>query len=138
MSKIELRCVQCGARFMRYGCRGQLFCSHECYASNRTSAPAVRFADKWEADGDCWRWISATLRSGHGAFRVAGRSVLAHRFSFEQARGRRVRRGRELHHACGNPWCVNPEHLEELTRREHMKKDGRIRPETSKLGDPAP
>jgi hypothetical protein len=27
--------------------------------------------------------------------------------------------GLHLHHACGNPWCVNCDHIIPVTRRQH-------------------
>ena len=35
-------------------------------------------------------------------------------------------KGKERHHIDGNPLNNNPENVEFLTRKEHMKKDGRL------------
>jgi hypothetical protein len=28
--------------------------------------------------------------------------------------------GEHVHHLCGNPWCIAPEHLATLTKYEHL------------------
>jgi hypothetical protein len=48
------------------------------------------------------------------------RKTLAHRMAYEQVNGP-IPAGCDVHHICGNPSCVNPEHLVALTRREHKR-----------------
>lgn len=45
----------------------------------------------------------------------------AHRVMWEMKNGE-VPKGKELHHKCEEKRCVNPDHLECLTRREHVEK----------------
>jgi hypothetical protein len=64
----------------------------------------------------CWVWLLRCDDRGYG--RAGGK--LAHRVMYEAAKGR-VDPVLDLHHKCNNPACVNPDHLEPLTRREHAQ-----------------
>jgi hypothetical protein len=37
-----------------------------------------------------------------------------------------VPEGKEIHHSCGNPLCVNPEHLIAVTRKEHVELSPKV------------
>lgn len=54
----------------------------------------------------------------------------AHRWVYELLKGVSLGSGIHLHHKCQRPACVNPEHLEPLTPKEHvdehMRLDGRV------------
>lgn len=68
----------------------------------------------------CWIW-SGTLRNGYGRVWWApeDRTVSAHKKIYELSVGP-VLPGLELDHLCRNRSCVNPEHLEPVTRRENQ------------------
>ena len=68
---------------------------------------------------ECWEWTGAKTGLGYGNFYVAGRTVRAHRFVYEAARGA-IPDGLVLDHLCRNPKCVNPAHLEPVTQRENI------------------
>jgi hypothetical protein len=55
----------------------------------------------------CWPWEGRTDPDGNGRFK--GRP--AHEYAYELARGTLPANGR-LERSCGNPHCVNPDHLE--------------------------
>jgi hypothetical protein len=83
--------------------------------------PMDRFTEKVDF-GDftgCWLWGACVYANGYGAVRVNGRTGVAHRWLWEQVVGL-VPAGKELHHTCGIRRCVNPDHLQLVTRREHM------------------
>lgn len=73
---------------------------------------ADRFWSKVEKTDTCWLWTSA-LDNGYGRFWVSGRSLLAHRVSYELS-GLQIPDGMQLDHVCRNRACVNPgpDHLE--------------------------
>lgn len=75
---------------------------------------------EYEVDENgCWNWLLATNRGGYGLVCREGRTRIAHVWFWVQQHGP-VPEGRELHHRCENERCVNPEHLEPLTRAEHV------------------
>lgn len=80
----------------------------------------LRFWTKVDRSGDCWPWLAARARSGHGWFRLHGRMHPAHRVAYANEVGP-IPDGLEIHHRCGNPGCVNPEHLEPLTKADHSR-----------------
>jgi hypothetical protein len=69
----------------------------------------------------CWLWTGFCNDRGYGQFHVPmgdGRPINAHRFAYEELHGP-VSRQLDIHHICKNKRCVNPMHLEPVTRKEH-------------------
>lgn len=64
----------------------------------------------------CWIWTGASDKLGYGRINVDRKAKLTHRVSFEIHKGP-IPRGLELDHLCRNPSCVNPHHLEPVTRK---------------------
>lgn len=72
----------------------------------------------------CWIWQRAIV-DGYGTIGVGGgRVVKAHRLYYERAKGP-IPVGHELHHRCHTRACVNPDHLEPLTRLAHRREHPR-------------
>ena len=82
-----------------------------------------RFLDKvvFPAPGGCWVWTASKTYNGYGLFWHEGKTVLAHRFSYEQHTGT-ISAGLELDHLCRMRHCVNPAHLEEVTGKENLRR----------------
>ena len=72
---------------------------------------------------DCWEWTAAKDKTGYGLFRaVSGQSMVRpHRVAYELVIGA-IPEGLELDHLCNNRGCVNPYHLQPVTRLENMKR----------------
>ena len=69
--------------------------------------------------GGCWLWTGALNSGGYGSFSVDGRARSAHVVMYELFVGP-VPNGLELDHLCRVRHCVNPDHLEPVTRRENI------------------
>ena len=72
-----------------------------------------------QSEGGCWLWLGA-LSNGYGRIgRYKGPCRPAHRVAYELYRGH-IGKGLDLDHLCRNRRCVNPDHLEPVTRRENI------------------
>ena len=102
---------------------------------------AERFDAKWtpEPNTGCWLWTGATTPGGYGRLTVGSqidgtrRQVRAHRRSYERLVGP-IPDGLDLDHLCRTPGCVNPEHLEPVTRRENIRRGYEARGATAQHG----
>lgn len=79
-----------------------------------------RFWSKVDRTGDHWKWTAGKLSTGYGAFRLDGRTQCAHRVAWELTFGP-IAEGYEVHHLCFDIQCVNPAHLESITRAKHRQ-----------------
>lgn len=68
--------------------------------------------------GGCWQWRGATTW-GYGTAWAEGRTRRAHRLAYELLIGP-IPDGLDLDHLCRNRACVNPTHLEPVTRRVNL------------------
>lgn len=93
-----------------------------------------RFWDKVQVDEErgCWLWLGS-LSDGYGQFAVKGRPCRAHRFAYEHFVGP-IPEGLVIDHylmnidpnSCSKS-CVNPEHLQAVTRYENARRSPRFR-----------
>lgn len=82
---------------------------------------ANRFFSYVEKTETCWPW-TGSLRVGYGAFALTHHlRVGAHRWSYEHFRGP-IPDGLTIDHLCRNKRCVNPDHLEVVTRGENTRR----------------
>jgi hypothetical protein len=56
----------------------------------------------------------------YGADRYEGRPQKAHRVAYQREVGP-IPPGMVIHHVCGEPRCVNVEHMQLVTRAEHVR-----------------
>lgn len=69
----------------------------------------------------CWIWKGRVNKNFYGIFDLGIEKDLAHRYIFEHYKGK-ISYGLELDHLCRVRTCVNPEHLETVTRSENLKR----------------
>lgn len=78
-----------------------------------------------EPNTGCWLWLGHVDRGGYGQFRVGSqtdgtrRHARAHRVAYELLRGP-IPAGQTLDHLCRVRSCVNPDHLEAVSKRENI------------------
>jgi hypothetical protein len=64
----------------------------------------------------CWLWTGDDRLNKYGLFRIGSRATTAHRIAYEEMVGP-IPAGLVIDHLCCNPACVNPSHLEPVTRQ---------------------
>lgn len=86
-------------------------------------------------DDGHWLWTGATQPNGYGytRWKINGkwRHAFVHRLFYEEHVGP-IPKGLQIHHICGVKTCVNPNHLQALTPKEHTAtKNSRGAPKKS-------
>src|ERR1041385_7364533 len=81
----------------------------------------------------CWTWFGGHGDKGYGKFWFKGKTVVAHRISYELTHGHSVPRALSVDHLCHTQdcvlgrecthrACVNPEHLKAVPIAENIKR----------------
>lgn len=70
-----------------------------------------RFWEKVDKTETCWLWTAGLSRAGgYGKFRLNGKKISAHRFSWTLFNGE-IPINMHVLHSCDTPTCVRPDHL---------------------------
>jgi hypothetical protein len=67
----------------------------------------------------CWRWRGPAVKSRR-CRKKDGVMRAIYRIAFEHFKGP-IPDKHVVHHTCRNPHCINPDHLEALTKGEHLR-----------------
>ena len=82
-----------------------------------------RFWSKVSKTDTCWLWKGGSVggcpSNRYGQFTVGNSSIMAHRFSYLLCIGY-IENEMDIDHLCRVRKCVNPKHLEPVTRRENV------------------
>lgn len=81
-----------------------------------------RFWSKVAVGGpdECWIWLAGTQTSGYGNFWFEDRKQGAHRVAYQLGNGD-IPSGLEVDHICHVKLCVNPRHLQTVTRKQNQE-----------------
>ncbi len=80
-----------------------------------------RFLSKVQfLENGCWSWTGYIGPNGYGQVRVDGKSHRVHRLAYAQTNGE-IEEGNDVHHVCQNRACVNPSHLQSVSKKEHIR-----------------
>lgn len=78
-----------------------------------------RILSKVDYTDNCWVWTWSLDRHGYGQVRLNGTTRRAHRVIYELLVDD-VPKNLDMDHLCRNRACVNPEHLEPVTRSTNL------------------
>ena len=78
-----------------------------------------------EPNTGCWIWLGQITWNGYGTFHIKvdgeWKKKVAHRVCYESFVGP-IPEGLDLDHKCRQRHCVNPDHLEPVTRSENLRR----------------
>jgi hypothetical protein len=112
-------CPDCGRTVKPHGSKH--WRDGKCVMTMTYSDTLPRFMARVNKTDTCWLWTRGINSKGYGLFHFRARDVLAHRFAYEALVGP-VPDGLELDHLCRVRHCVNPQHLEPVTRRVNSQR----------------
>lgn len=83
----------------------------------------INFWKRVDKDGPngCWIWQGACDQHGYGSMTIDYKRHKAHRLAFELLKEPLIV-GMVLDHLCRNPACVNPDHLEQVSQKENVRR----------------
>lgn len=83
---------------------------------DRIVGKVLEYGEPLGVRGKCWIWQGAKSSAGYGRVKLSGRLVSPHRAMWEWLYEKPIPHGLDIDHLCRKPACVNPLHLEPVTR----------------------
>jgi hypothetical protein len=82
-----------------------------------------KFMESIDKTDSCWNWRGATSTKpdGRPSYGRVSLGTSVHRFAYLLAKGA-IPLDFEIDHLCKNTLCVNPDHLEAVTKPENMRR----------------
>lgn len=71
------------------------------------------------ANGECWEWTGSKTRNGYGQVGIGGVNQMAHRVFYAYFIAE-IPNGLDLDHLCRLRSCVNPYHLDPVSRSVNL------------------
>jgi len=90
-----------------------------------------KYNNKINKTEDCWLWTGEIDLKGYGVITIKGKRRRAHRIIYELLIGE-IPLGLEIDHLCRVRNCVNPKHLEPVSRTENLRRNVPFRKEVLK------
>ncbi len=116
-------CRRCGIPF-KGARREQVYCSRSCASSvrlhRRDLLEGIATQSRLDASG-CWSWTGNVNEHGYGRMNLGGAPERAHRVAYRLFVGL-IPEGMTIDHLCRNRACVNPQHMEVVTRGENVRR----------------
>lgn len=84
-------------------------------------ASRERLFNRIEPTGFCWLWKGKISDDGYAITTLYGKTEAAHRAVWKVLMGD-IAKGLQLDHLCNVRHCVNPDHLEPVTKRENAAR----------------
>lgn len=69
----------------------------------------------------CWAWTGARMQQGYGRVKADGKTAMAYRVVYELLCGQ-IPAEHDMDHLCRHPHCVNPCHVEPVTRAVNRRR----------------
>ena len=80
-----------------------------------------KFIERGAPDTDCWTWLGELDKDGYGTIRIGKKHHRVPRLVYELERGP-IAPGQQLDHLCRVRHCVNPDHLEQVSQAENLRR----------------
>lgn len=114
-------------RMIKYGCptSGKPVGKYQTRPSHKKIPVKDRLLSKIKKSNGCWVWQGAVVDENadylYGQMKVNGVPRRVHRLSYVEHKGK-IPPDYDVHHSCRNTLCINPNHLEALSRPEHNRR----------------